>query len=244
MFKKGLIYFQVIFSLFFFISCQKENDFGDRDYKTLGTAAHELLSADIYTSLIVQISYMPGYAPNATTINNLSAFLNTYLNKPVGIQIILQQIPASSKTSLNLQEIVQLERNSRSVFTGGNIIAVHFLITDGYYSTASTFATSYWNTSSCIFGKTIHDNSNGAGQVSSTQLMSVILEHEFGHLLGLVDQGSPMQATHKDVINKGAHCDNSNCLMYYGVETNASGMMGFPKLDANCIADLRANGGK
>lgn len=74
-----------------------------------------------------------------------------------------------------------------------------------------------------------------------------MLEHEVGHLLGLVDLGSPMQTNHKDVAH-GNHCNNSGCLMYYTSET--TDILGFlltgaiPTLDANCIADLKANGGK
>ncbi len=243
MLKKGFLYCSIVMILLSLVSCKKETDFADQDYKKLGTSARDLLSSGVYTSLTIQISYMPGYAPNTITISTLTDFLNTYLNKPAGINILLQQIPASTKTSLTLQEIVQLEKTTRSVFTGGNNMTVHFLITNGKYSTSSTFATSYWNSSSCIFGKVVYDNSGEPGQVSRNQLMSTILEHEFGHLLGLVDQGSPMLATHKDATH-GAHCDNSNCLMFYGIETNASGLTGKPLLDANCKADLKANGGK
>ncbi len=74
--------------------------------------------------------------------------------------------------------------------------------------------------------------------------MTTLLEHEFGHLMGLVDQGSPMQVNHKDAAN-GAHCDKPDCLMYYNVEAGFTGTLSaVPSLDANCIADLKANGGK
>jgi hypothetical protein len=73
------------------------------------------------------------------------------------------------------------------------------------------------------------------------------LNHEFGHLFGLVDLGSPMQVNHKDAAN-GNHCNVNNCLMYYGAET--TDILGFlltgnvPSLDVNCQNDIRANGGK
>ncbi len=41
------------------------------------------------------------------------------------------------------------------------------------------------------------------------------------------------------------HCDNKNCLMYYATQT--SGLINnnsLPALDADCVNDLRANGGK
>jgi predicted Zn-dependent protease len=70
------------------------------------------------------------------------------------------------------------------------------------------------------------------------------MKHEFGHLMGLVDQGSPMQNDHKDA-DHGAHCINPSCLMYHAVETTGiDGTNTIPELDAQCAVDLKANGGK
>jgi hypothetical protein len=54
-----------------------------------------------------------------------------------------------------------------------------------------------------------------------------------------------MQTDHIDPAN-GAHCINPLCLMYYNVETSAIGsnLSAIPILDADCEADLKANGGK
>lgn len=63
--------------------------------------------------------------------------------------------------------------------------------------------------------------------------------------LGLVNLGSTMQTNHQA---NGSHCNNSSCLMHYASET--SDIPGFlitgsiPALDANCRADLAANGGQ
>jgi hypothetical protein len=138
---------------------------------------------------------------------------------------------------------VRLEKAYRTGYTFGNVITAHILITDSRYTDDDVFATSYWNTSFCLFGKTIADKSGMPGCISRQDLFNVLLQHEFGHLLGLVDQGSPMQQDHKDTDN-GAHCTNRSCLMYFSVETVSSRFNGIPVLDAHCRADLKANGGK
>lgn len=229
-------------------SCSKKDitSVNNADYQTLGAAAKPLLDSSTYISLKIEIQYMPGYAPDATAINNLVSFLDTYLNKPGGIVVEQKQITASGADTLNLNQIVTIEKNNRTAFTGGKTIAVHIFILDADYNIPNILGVSYWNTSICIFGKLINANSGGVGQVSRTTFYSTLLEHEFGHLMGLVDLGTVMQTAHKDNAH-GNHCNNANCLMYYGVENNLlSGLTNnsVPLLDANCITDLKANGGK
>lgn len=215
--------------------------------KAIGASAHDLLAASTYTSVKIEIQYMPGFAPDAAGVNNLVAFINSLTNKPAGITVVQTQIPSTGSVVLSLNDIATIEKNNRTVYTSGNQLGVYFLFTDGGYTQSNVLGLAYRNTSLCILGKTIHDNSGAIGQASRTKLESTVTEHEFGHILGLVDLGSPMQTNHKDAAH-GNHCNNSNCLMYYASET--TDILGFlitgsiPTLDANCKADLTANGGK
>lgn len=215
--------------------------------RSVGASANELLSLSKYTSLKIEVQYMPGYAPDAGAITHLQNTLTGILNKPGGITIVTKEIPASASGSLSAGDVFEIEKKNRTAFTSGSEIAVYILYTNGNYTSNNTLGIAYKNTSAAIFGKKIHDNSGGVGQVSRTKLEATVLEHELGHLLGLVDLGSPMQTGHKDGAN-GSHCNNSGCLMYYASET--SDILGFlitgniPAFDANCRADMRANGGK
>ena len=229
-------------TILLFTSCQKEI-ITNSEYATLGNSAKDFLTATKYTSMIVEINYMPGFEPEAATLNSFQTFLTATLNKPGGIILRKNAIPASGKDRLSTNDLVQLEQAHRTAFTYGSTITVHVLITDAAYGDDETFATSYWNTSFALFGKTVAANAGGVGEISRQQLLATLLEHEAGHLLGLVDQGSPMQQPHKDVAN-GAHCSNRSCLMYYAIETDASLAPTIPTLDAACRADLKAAGGK
>ncbi|WP_390450532.1 hypothetical protein [Chryseobacterium sp. Alg-005] len=152
---------------------------------------------------------MPGYAPDANAIELVKNFLSTFLKKEGGISIVTREIPGTSASSLSVDDIKGIENTNRSSFTNGSTMAVSIIYTNGQYSNnANTLGIAYRNTSIALLGKTIHDNSGGFGQVSRTKLEATVLEHELGHLLGLVDLGSQMQVNHKDSAN-GNHCDNN-----------------------------------
>ncbi len=248
---KTILKFVLIASVF--VGCSKKDKFAnnpgasDLHNKPVGASATDLLASSKYTSLKIEVQYMSGFQPDGGALTHLQSVLSGLLNKPAGITIITKEIPASSNTVLSIDDIAQVERNNRTAFTSGNELAVYILYTNGTYTDNNVLGVAYKNTSVALFGKKIQDNSGGIGQASRTKLVATVSEHELGHLLGLVDLGSPMQTNHKDPSH-GSHCNNSNCLMYYASET--SDILGFlitgniPTLDANCVADLRANGGQ
>jgi hypothetical protein len=247
----SLIVFSFLLSLF--AGCKKSDtisnlpSIANENNKVVGASANDLLSAAKYSSVKIEIQYMPGYQPDAAAINNLTAFLNSLINKPGGVSIIQTQIASAGNTVLTLNDIATVEKNNRTVYTSGSQLGVYFLFTDGSYSDANVLGLAFRNTSMAILGKTIHDNSGGIGQTSRTKLEITVLEHEAGHILGLVNIGSPMQSNHQDAAH-GNHCNNTSCLMYYASETtDILGILltgSIPTLDANCKADLTVNGGK
>ena len=244
-----------IVSFFFcFIACKKEttgfSNNPDANYlhnRAVGASANELLNAATYKSLKIEVQYMTGYAPDASALNHLQTVLTTYLNKPSGITIVIKEIPASSSTTLSIDQVRTIEEQNRTIFTTGDQLGVCVLYTNGNFTDNNVLGAAFRNTSIVIFGKTIHDNSGALGQASRTKLEGTVLDHEFGHILGLVDLGSTMQTAHKDAAH-GNHCSNTSCLMYYATDTKD--ILGFlltgniPSFDANCIADMHTNGGK
>jgi hypothetical protein len=248
------IFLKVILPLLFLAACSKKSDYVNNpdipDHlhnRPVGASAYDLLSSSKYSSVRIEVQYMTGFEPDAAALSHLQSTLSNILNKPSGITIVTKEIPASSGTSLSVSDVITIERNNRSVFTTGSELGVYVLYTNGNYTDPNVLGIAYKNTSVVLFGKKINDNSGGLGQASRTKLVATVAEHELGHLLGLVDLGTSMQANHKD-NSHGNHCNNTDCLMYYASET--TDILGFlitgniPSLDANCRADLTANGGK
>jgi len=239
----------------FFVHCSKTGDTASNlpslpssdNSKPVGASAHDLLASSSFGKLVVQIQYMPGMQLQSQSIANLTNFLSSYLNKPAGVEITQQPIASAGKATMGLSDIANFESQNRTGFNTAGQIVVYVLITDANYESVNVLGIAYRNTSAALMGKTIQSNSGGLGQASRVKLETAVLEHEFGHLLGLVDNGSAMQSSHKDATN-GAHCNNSSCLMYY--QTESTDFLGFlitgsiPVLDANCVNDLKANGGK
>lgn len=220
--------------------------------QNVGVSSNDFLSAENYDNLIIEIQYAAGYEPPAAAITNLKSFLQQYLNKPAGIKVISNEINAPGQETYSASDIRAIEDNNRTQFTDGKTIAAYFFFADGGYSSdtdnSKVLGIAYRNTSMALFQKTIEDHSGGLGQPSTTLLTSSVMNHEFGHILGLVNNGTPLESQHQDV-DHGHHCNVEDCLMYWTAETAAGitdllGMSSPPDLDAQCIADLKANGGK
>jgi len=226
----------------------------DRSANLLGTgdSANDLLSDDTYKSLVLEIVSVRGFELRSSSVQNLTDFLNERINKPGGIRVIQRSIDAPQNEDYSLQQIANVERDQRQQYNTEDEIAVYLFNANRKSEEdddpdSFTLGAAYRNTSFVLFGSVIQDLGTRNNGVSTEQIESATLQHEFAHLLGLVDLGTPMQTDHLDEEN-GQHCNVDNCLMNFQI-TFSSGnmnMMGVtaPELDPLCIADLRANGGR
>lgn len=217
-----------------------------------GLAAHDILSDDNYSELVVEIDYMPGYAPNDDALENLEEFLEQHTHKSVTI-LEPEEIESGEQDSYTANEIRELEEEHRDEFTEDSeseTLATYMIIVDGEFEQENVLGIAYYNTSNAFFGEAYEQASGGTGQPSRQQTETTSFQHEFGHLFGLVNidgSGTDMEQDHQDEDN-GHHCDNEECLMYYAMEDTDvfDNFFGSepPELDDNCVADIQANGGR
>lgn len=220
--------------------------------KKVGDSANDLLSSQNFNDLTFEIFYVENYKPATATITNFETFLAERLNKSGEINFTLTQIESPGKSTYSITEIKEIEDEIRTSYNFDDKIAVFGLYIDGEYSenteNGSVLGVAYRNTSFVIFEKTIKEFSGQPLAPSTTVLETTVLNHEFGHLLGLVNAGTTPQSNHQDEEH-GRHCTVEDCLMYWTAETgegllNSIGGGTIPSLDEQCIKDLQVHGGK
>lgn len=239
----------------FFISCSKDDDTSESivnkntNKKSTGTSSNDLLSDKKFKSMVIELVYVDGFEPSAAAINNFVSFVTARTYKPDGITIIKKSIPSPGKATFTVQEIAAIEDANRTKYNTDDQIAVWVLFVDGKSSadtsTSVVLGEAYRNTSFAIFEQTVQQLSNSPFEPERSLFETTVITHEFSHILGLVNLGAPMQSNHEDSSHP-KHCNVTTCLMYWETEAgkNIVSNTATPQLDAQCLADLRANGGK
>lgn len=256
--KRISLYLFSIVSIFVVLlsACTKEEgpveEAPDDTPKNIIIKPNDFLSESKYIKLVVEITSVQGFEPSAAAVNQMKVFLEDRLNKSGGITIVTGTIASPGKSSYSLADIKEIEENYRTHFPDGKTLAAWFFFADADYAenegNSKVLGIAYSSTSMAVFEKTVHEFSGGFWKPAKEILEETVMKHEFGHILGLVNNGTEMGDVHQD-ISHGHHCDNKDCLMYYAAE-NSSGIVDFlsggsvPTLDAQCNQDLKNNGGK
>jgi len=220
--------------------------------KSLGSSASDLLSDATYTSINIEIVYVEGNRPTDEGINKFREYLEDRIFKPDGIEINLRSVNSSGKAPFSIEEIVDIERAERTAYNVGDEIAVWIYFADGSNEKDTNekfvLGSAFRNTSMVIYERTIRSFANRANAPDRATIEAATLNHEFGHLFGLVDLGTEPVTDHEDPENEG-HCVIEGCLMRASIEFGF-GVLDFidndgvPTLDDACLLDLQAAGGK
>ena len=259
--KNNILKLVLVCSIFFSCTSEPDESMSGGNNETTnvadnrqatGSSANDLLSANTFKKMVVELAYIEGFKPTETAINTFKNFITNRTFKPEGVSFIEKQIAATDKTVYTLDEVVALEKEHRTQYNSNATIAVWTLFINGKSSQdnnqGSILGAAYWNTSFVIYEETIHGLSNSSFEPERSLLEASVINHEFGHILGLTNLGTALQSDHEDTDHE-KHCVVEDCLMYWAAETGqgignmlSSGQA--PVLDAQCLADLKANGGR
>lgn len=216
-----------------------------------GASAHDLLSAATYTSLVVEVDYVQGQQPSTSALQLLETRLEERCDKPGGVTIVLDDAVPSGGSVYSVSANKALEAQHRDTFASGSTAALYVLYLDGQSAQDSggsrVLGWAHGPTSIGIFHESIAAAANAL--VTTAEVEAAVLVHEGGHVLGLVNNGTPMVAAHEDTAHP-AHDIDDACIMHWQIETSDIRTLilnrgAIPtQFDARCVDDLRANGGR
>ncbi|MRI02269.1 hypothetical protein GH721_17120 [Kriegella sp. EG-1] len=206
------------------INCSKSSDDNSEQKidKTLnlqatGDSAHDILSNEKYTKLLIEIGYVTGFRPTSESILSFTEFLKEHTFKE-DIEVQYKELVSPEKDSLSLNEIAELETENRTQYNNGETLAIYIYFSDAPAEDDDdeeglvTLGAVYRNTSMIIHESTVRNLAAQSFFITNADIETATLNHEFGHLFGLVDLGSPEVNSHEDPDAEN-HCDIEGCLM-------------------------------
>ena len=273
--KKQFLILMMMF-LAITISCSKNSNDDDTipvaidkivNLKATGSSANDILSNNTFDKLQIEIAYVEGFRPTSSSMTDFVAFLKQHSNKQ-DIELVYKELPSPNEEKLTLEEIFDLEKENRTGYNDGSTLAIYIYFADApseddiEEEDLVTLGAVYLNTSMVIYEDTIRTLASKSNLVSVGDVETATLNHEFGHLFGLVELAdkedgtifTPSVNNHEDVDAEN-HCNVDGCLMraelQFGagmkkmLENRASkGIADAPGLGLECILDLQANGGR
>lgn len=264
---KKKIFIAFIFVFGFIIACSNDSDDSSTtqsinktpNLQATGSSANDILSNDNFDRLLIEIAYVEGFQPTGQTVSNFEDYLKERTFKQ-NIEFSFKSLSSPDEETLVLDEIAELESENRTAYNSGTTLAIYIYFADAPSDGDDeeeglvTLGAVYRNTSMVIYESTIRDLASRSSTITVTDVETATLNHEFGHLFGLVNLGTVPVNDHEDPDAEN-HCDVPGCLMraelQFGaqmmkmMESNASkGSAAVPVLDAECILDLQSNGGR
>lgn len=201
------------------------------------------------TQWIIEIDHVSGNAPDAQAMQLLKERMSSLVNKD-SITITVDQTNLQGQDSWTETELRNLESQTRDHQTGGSTVTTHVLYVDGELSgRPSVVGFAHGSRYVVIFKEIIEDSTDDIlVRTTTSQFEQSVLVHEFGHVLGLVNNGIDMVNDHEDDDHPG-HSDNQDSVMWWQIErTSALDVFGDgatpTRFDADDKRDICNAGGK
>ncbi len=224
-----------------------------------GPGPKDYVSGDQYTKWVIEVDTIQGQDPPAGVLDLLRNRLLAAVDKPDGIEIRDDESLPPRGGTWSQKDLLDYSDAHAQTPTSGKTVAIHLLFVDGIYEQGNVLGATFSSETSSgrvvetgpivIFSDVIRDGCtplNGC-LTGTTSIFEAVVVHEFGHAMGLVNNGISMQRDHEDDAQPG-HSTNQDSVMYYAVETtNVFNLFrGGPptEYDTDDKADLCAAGGK
>ncbi len=203
-----------------------------------GASANDILSNGNFDRLLIEIGHVAGFSPTQATVNAFQDYLTLHTFKE-NIDIEFLELPSPDEETLTLQQIADLEEENRTAYNDGSTLAIYIYFADAPSDGDEedeglvTLGAVYRNTSMVIYESTIRNLIPSGSAITLTDVETATLNHEFGHLFGLVNLGTVPVNDHEDPDAEN-HCVIEGCLMRGELQFGApsASIMGVAKMGA------------
>lgn len=206
--------------------------------------------------VVVEIDYGPDAQPyEGGTLFDANA---ERLFRDTGKTFTVQSptpIDEPTKTSLDVNELLEIAARHRDVKNSDDTAGFYVLFVNARFKDSAlqvrddVLGVSIGNTGVIAMFKPVIESTKSILTPNLERFVEqTTLTHEFGHAVGLVNNGAPALANHHDTEH-GAHCSNEQCVMYWQNE-GASAAIEFARkyltsgnaivFDADCLDDVDA----
>ena len=221
-----------------------------------GPGPKDYVSDDQYTKWVIEVDSVQGQAPPAGVLDFVKGRLASVVSKPDGIEMRIDQTLPARGGTWSQKDLLDFSEAHFQTPTSGKTAAIHLLFVDGSYDQGNVLGATFSRESASgrvvetgpivIFSESIKGACGPLCLGGSTPQFNAVVTHEFGHAIGLVNNGIDMQADHEDDAHPG-HSSNEDSVMWWEVETiSIFNLAGGPPTDFDAAdrADLCAAGGR
>ena len=141
-----------------------------------GQCRYEILRANEYSTIHLEINYVTGNSPDSDALNLLKQRIKEVTDKST--VTVSQNSFGSTQNSYTLEEILEIENEERSRFKSGNTFVIHILYLNGEYKdNDQTLGLAYSGTSFVMFKEKIEDAAFLL--ISAKDIEKSVIVHEF-----------------------------------------------------------------
>ncbi len=182
------------------------------------------LSSAEFTSMVIEIDYDSGYAPESSSTDLLKTRLEDVCDKPDGIEIKLTETNFDHSGQWSAGDVrEQAWEQKSSDPQSGTTLFWQALFPAGEYVDDGVLGVAVDASTIVIFKDSVEDAKGPIfGRPSAEEIENSVLVHEFGHLLGLVNLVYVSPVDHEDKDHPG-HSNNEESVMYWAVESGDIG---------------------
>jgi hypothetical protein len=211
------------------------------DHGPLGVNANLYLNRRV-PRLVVEMDAVKGFEPSPTAINTLTSRLESVVDKPGGVDVLLVETFTDGRETWTDDDLRQVEERNRDHYSTKDVMILYVLYVDGSRAEAAdALGVAYSSSTYAVFAERIREAA-ATPLIPAVAIEQAVIVHEMGHVLALVNIGYDSPRDHEDSDHE-YHSKNVNSVMYWAVDNVgvANLLGGRPSPPTDFDADDRAD---